>query len=75
MHSIRNYFLAYPPESAADFAFRFQEHVMIVAANEQAEAPSPGGGKAPWKTPRFQRLDVGEAQGGDSIAGDNGAQS
>ena len=48
---------------------------MVIAANEHVEAPASGAGKAPWTAPRLQRLEVGEAEGGDSIAGDNGGLS
>ena len=48
---------------------------MVIAANEQAEAPLSATGKAPWETPRFQQIDVGDAEGGDSISGDNGGLS
>ena len=48
---------------------------MTIAANEQAEAPAPDAAKTPWRTPRFQRIDVGEAGGGDSISGDGGGLS
>lgn len=45
---------------------------MVIAANEQSKAPAAGAGKAPWKMPQVQRLDVGDAEGGDSVAGDLG---
>ncbi len=48
---------------------------MVIAANEPVEAPVSAAGKAPWKRPRFQRIDVGEAEGGDSVAGDGGGLS
>ena len=48
---------------------------MIIATNEQVEAAASGPAKAAWTAPGIQRLEVGEAEGGDSIAGDNGGLS
>lgn len=67
--------LAYCLESAVTFGSHLRNMYMVIAANEQVEAPEAGAGKAPWTAPRVQRLDVGAAEGGDSIAGDNGGLS
>jgi hypothetical protein len=39
------------------------------------EQPCCAGERAPWVTPLLSRLQAGEAEGGDSIAGDGGALS
>jgi hypothetical protein len=49
---------------------------MVIAMNEQTDAAEGNSdGKATWAAPRFERIDIGDAAGGDSFSGDAGSLS